>query len=65
MPRSRSYRNDLLQDLQDPQETQEYINAALEDDDPQVFLLALHDVVDAYLGTICIPNPIKQIFWQG
>jgi probable addiction module antidote protein len=50
MSRSRSYRNDLLQDLQDPLEAQEYLNAALEDDDPQLFLVALHDVVDAYLG---------------
>jgi probable addiction module antidote protein len=50
MPKSRSYRDELLTELKDPQEAQEYLNAALEDDDPQVFLLALRDVVDAHLG---------------
>jgi probable addiction module antidote protein len=50
MPRSRSYRDELLQDLQDPDEAQAYLNAALSDADPQVFLLALRDVVDAHLG---------------
>jgi probable addiction module antidote protein len=50
MPRSRSYKDDLLRTLQDPEEAQEYLNAALEDEDPHVFLLALRDVADANLG---------------
>jgi probable addiction module antidote protein len=50
MPRSRSYRDELLQDLQDREEAQAYLNAALSDVDPQVFLLALRDVVDAHMG---------------
>lgn len=50
MPRSRSYKEDLLRALQDPEEAQEYLNAALEDEDPHVFLLALRDVADANLG---------------
>lgn len=47
MTRSRSYRDDLLRALTDPEEAREYLNAALEDENPEVFLLALRDVVDA------------------
>ena len=47
MNRSRSYREDLLKSLIDPEEAREYLNAALEDENPEVFLLALEDIVDA------------------
>ena len=47
MNRSRSYRDDLLKSLTDPTEAREYLNAALEDENPEVFLLALRDIVDA------------------
>lgn len=47
MNRSRSYREDLLKSLIDPEEAREYLNAALEDENPEVFLLALKDIVDA------------------
>ncbi len=47
MTRTRSYRNDLLKALTDPIEAREYLNAALEDENPEVFLLALRDVVEA------------------
>ena len=47
MTKSRSYKEDLLKALTDPIEAQEYLNAALEDEDPKVFLLALKDVVEA------------------
>ncbi len=50
MPRSRSYRDDLLKALTDPVEASEYLNAALEDGNLEVFLLALRDVVDANKG---------------
>ena len=42
-----NYREALLKDLQDPREAMAYLNAALMDEDPRVFLLALKDVVDA------------------
>ena len=45
--KSRSYRDDLLKSLTDPDEAKEYLNAALEDENPEVFLLALRDIVDA------------------
>jgi len=47
MAKSRSYTADLLKSLSDPEEAKEYLNAALEDENPEVFLLALRDVVDA------------------
>ena len=50
MPRSRSYQADLYVALQDPEEAKAYLNAALEDGDESVFLLALRDVVEAGMG---------------
>ena len=47
MNRSRSYRENLLKSLSDPEEAREYLNAALEDENPEIFLLALKDIVDA------------------
>jgi probable addiction module antidote protein len=45
--RLRNYQEKLLQDLQDPQEAQAYLNAALMDEDPRIFLLALKNVIEA------------------
>jgi probable addiction module antidote protein len=50
MAKSRSYQRNLLEALKDPVEAAEYLNAALEDGEPEVFLLALRDVVDSYGG---------------
>ena len=50
MVKSRSYQGSLLEALKDPIEAVEYLNAALEEGDPAVFLLALRDVVDSYGG---------------
>lgn len=50
MAKSRSYRSDLLESLKDPVEAVEYLNAALEEGEPEVFLLALRDVVDSFGG---------------
>ena len=50
MAKSRSYQKDLLSALQNADEAVEYLNAALEDGEPEVFLLALKDVVDSYGG---------------
>ena len=46
MAKSKSYQNHLIESLKDPTEAAEYLNAALEDGEPEVFLLALRDVVD-------------------
>ena len=47
MSKARSYKDDLLKSLTDPEEAREYLNAALEDENPEVFLLALRDIVEA------------------
>jgi probable addiction module antidote protein len=44
--RTRAYRESLLEDLQDPMEAVDYLNAALEDSD-EMFLMALRDVAEA------------------
>ena len=41
------YRIGLLEDLADPEEAAAYLNAALEDGDQEVFLLALRHVTEA------------------
>jgi probable addiction module antidote protein len=46
----RDFRDWLLADLKDPKAAVGYLNAALEDDDRRVFLLALRDVADAWGG---------------
>ena len=50
MARSRSYYDDLRIALQDPLEAEAYLNAALEDGNLEVFLLALKNVVEAQKG---------------
>jgi len=44
---STSYREDLLKDLKDNEEAAAYLNAALEDESKEVFMLVLRDVADA------------------
>jgi probable addiction module antidote protein len=43
----RSYKNDLLQELKDPEYAAAYLAQALESEDQATFLLALRDVVEA------------------
>jgi probable addiction module antidote protein len=50
MPRSADYQEHLLRALTNPREAEAYLNAALEDEDPRVFLLALRNVVQARGG---------------
>lgn len=49
MPRSRSYQDDLLEALKDPEEAAAYLYAAFEDGNGQVFLLAVRNVVEAMM----------------
>jgi len=50
-PASRPYEPWLQERLAaDPEEARLYLEAALEDDDPRVFLMALKDVAEAYGG---------------
>ena len=52
MATSRPYKEGLLERLKDPQEAAAYLDAALEEGDTEVFLLALRDVAEARLGGI-------------
>lgn len=47
---SRDYEEGLVEDLKVPEEATEYLNAALEEDDKEVFLLALKQVTMAQGG---------------
>lgn len=50
MKRSKSYREALLERLKVSSEAVAYLNAALQDEDTRVFLVALRDIVDANGG---------------
>lgn len=43
----RDYQDKLIQDLQDPELASAYLNEALKDEDPRIFLLALKNVCEA------------------
>lgn len=47
MKASKSYQESLLVSLREPEEAAEYLNAALEESDEKVFLLALNNVAQA------------------
>lgn len=48
MRKTKPFHDYLIESLKDPNEAAEYLNAVLEEDDPQLFLAALRDVADAY-----------------
>lgn len=50
MAKSRPYEETLNEMLARPEDAAEYLNAALEDGDPAVFLLALKDVANVHGG---------------
>lgn len=45
-----NYESDLIESLKDPREAAAYINATLEDGDPQILLLVLRRLVKAHGG---------------
>lgn len=47
MRANKSYQESLLVSLRDPEEAAEYLNAALEEGDEKIFLLALNNVAQA------------------
>ena len=62
MAKSKNYKNHLVESLKDPTEAAEYLNAALEDGEPEVFLLALRDVVDSYggMGKLAVSTSLNR-----
>ncbi len=59
MTKNKSYQDDLLESLKEPAEAVEYLNAALHDGDPEVFLLALRDVAEALGGVSALSKKTK------
>lgn len=50
--KGKDYKEPLLEDLKKDEEAAAYLDAALQDGEKEVFLLALRDVVEARLGGI-------------
>jgi DNA-binding phage protein len=50
MKKFRNYKEHLFKRLQNPKAAAAYLNAALNDEDPKVFLIALKDISDAQSG---------------
>ena len=50
MKKSKAYQPNLVESLRDADEAEEYLNAALEEGDPELFLLALRNVAEAQGG---------------
>ena len=48
MKAPKTYHDDLLERLKNPEYAREYLNAALADDDHRIFLIALRDVAEAH-----------------
>ena len=60
MKPSRSYYDDLIEDLKNPREATAYLNAALEEGDKDAFILALRDVLEAHGGMTKIAQYAKM-----
>ena len=48
--KTKKYQDDLIQSLKNPKEASAYLNAALEEKDSKLFLLALRNVAEAFGG---------------
>ena len=56
---SKPYHPELIKALRDPHEAVEYLNSALEDGDPEGFLLALRNVAEAQGGVAQLAEAAK------
>ena len=59
MKKSNAYQADTIESLRDAREAEEYLNAALEEDDPELFLLALRNVAEAQGGVASLAEKTK------
>ena len=59
MTKSKSYQADLIESLRESREAAEYLNAALEENDPELFLLALRNVAEAQGGMAQLADKTK------
>lgn len=54
-----SIKRNLIESLRDAQEAEEYLNAALEENDPELFLWALRNVAEAQGGVASLAEKTK------
>jgi probable addiction module antidote protein len=59
MKKSKPYQPELIESLRDAGEAEEYLNAALDEDDPELFLLALRNVAEAQGGVAQLAEKTK------
>ena len=59
MTKSKAYQEYLIESLRDPREAEAYLNAALEEEDPELFLLALRNVAEARGGVAQLAEKTK------
>ena len=59
MTKSKAYQEYLIESLRDQREAEEYLNAALEEEDPELFLLALRNVAEAQGGVAQLAEKTK------
>jgi probable addiction module antidote protein len=57
--KTKSYKEDLLKELKDPEYASAYLAQALESEDQSVFLLALRDVVEAGGGASAVARQAR------
>ncbi len=54
-----TYQEDLIESLKDPREAAAYLNAAMEEGDRALFLLALRNVAEAHGGMSAVSEKAK------
>ena len=59
MKKTKAYQASLIKSLRDPREAQDYLNAALEEGEPELFLLALRNVTEAQGRVAHLPDKTK------
>ncbi len=59
MTKNKAYQEYLIESLRDQREAEEYLNAALEEEDPELFLLALRNVAEAQGGVAHLAEKAK------
>lgn len=57
--KSTTYQEDLIEALKDPREAAAYLNAAMEEGDRTLFLLALRNVAEAHGGMAAVSEKAK------
>lgn len=59
MRKTKKYQDYLVTSLKNPREAVSYLNAALEDGDPEIFLVALRNVAEAFGGLTALARKTK------